>query len=192
MKELSKKVKHWLIDNDMKAGDLADKLGYSQAELSRVLSGKKENKELENKLLDLVIGKGVKVPNYLADFLNSLTINTMEEKFSAISYTEFIVSDRSRGGWVKDNIQKDFEERGKEEVIKNIIDAICVGKWYTTVETRFFFKLPTGHYLASYLTPNMGDRIGWSIEKTSYTVSYSSREEAEEAYPELKDLIVEE
>lgn len=52
--KFNKKVKTWLVINDMKQKDLAEMLGISSPYLSDILLGKRKGKKVKQKIIKLL------------------------------------------------------------------------------------------------------------------------------------------
>lgn len=120
-------------------------------------------------------------------FFNTLKIDTIDYKISALGYINFIFTSSSKftQPWYK-KLAMGKNKADIESLVKRLGLAVLCGK-YTLKEQEktWFIKLPSEHYLCKY---DNGD-MGWSVEPNRYTVTSKDKGELEKAYPEYINFI---
>ena len=120
-------------------------------------------------------------------FFNTLKIDTIDYKISALGYINYIFTSSSKftQPWYK-KLAMGKNKADIESLVKRLGLAVLCGK-YTLKEQEktWFIKLPSEHYLCKY---DNGD-MGWSVEPNCYTVTSKDKGELEKAYPEYINFI---
>ena len=121
-------------------------------------------------------------------FFNTLKIDTIDYKISALGYINYIFTSSSKftQPWYK-KLAMGKNKADIESLVKRLGLAVLCGK-YTLKEQEktWFIKLPSEHYLCKY---DNGD-MGWSVEPNRYTVTSKDKGELEKAYPEYINFIL--
>lgn len=123
-----------------------------------------------------------------AKFFNTLKIDTIDYKISALGYINYIFTSSSKftQPWYK-RLAMGKNKADIDSLVKRLGLAVLCGK-YTLKEQEktWFIKLPSEHYLCKY---DNGD-TGWSVEPNRYTVTSKDKGELEKAYPEYINFIL--
>lgn len=121
-------------------------------------------------------------------FFNTLKIDTIDYKISALGYINYIFTSSSKftQPWYK-KLAMGKNKADIESLVKRLGLAVLCGK-YTLKEPdkTWFIKLPSEHFLCKY---DNGD-TGWSVEPNRYTVTSKDKGELEKAYPEYTSFIM--
>ena len=121
-------------------------------------------------------------------FFNTLKIDTINYKISALGYINYIFTSSSKftQPWYK-KLAMGKPKADVESLVRRLGLAVLCGK-YTIKEPikTWFIKLPSEHFLCKY---DNGD-TGWSVEPNRYTVTSKDKGELEKDYPEYTSFIM--
>lgn len=121
-------------------------------------------------------------------FFNTLNIDTIDYKISALGYINYIFTSSSKftQPWYK-KLAMGKNKADVESLIRRLGLAVLCGKYILKEQDKtWFIKLPSEHFLCKY---DNGD-TGWSVEPNRYTVTSKDKGELEKAYPEYTGFIM--
>lgn len=121
-------------------------------------------------------------------FFNTLKIDTIDYKISALGYINYIFTSSSKftQPWYK-RLAMGKNKADIESLVKRLGLAVLCGKYTLKEQDKtWFIKLPSEHYLCKY---DNGD-TGWSVEPNRYTVTSKDKGELEKTYPEYTSFIM--
>lgn len=168
--------------------DSAQKVkSYYKGEITEDSEKKSEEKQPTKNRVQLSIAVPELTENEVK-FFNTLKIDTIENKISALGYINYIFTSSSKftQPWYK-KLAMGKTKADVESLVKRLGLAVLCGKYTLKEQDKvWFIKLPSEHFLCKY---DNGD-TGWSVEPNRYTVTSKDKGELEKTYPEYTSFIM--
>lgn len=166
--------------------DTLDKVKAYYKKQSKVEKSESEEKYLTKNRVQLSIAVPELTENEVK-FFNTLKIDTIENKISALGYINYVFTASSKftQPWYK-KLAMGKNKADIDSLIKRFGLAVLCGKYTLKEQDKvWFIKLPSEHFLCKY---DNGD-TGWSVEPNRYTVTSKDKGELEKLILNIQVLL---